>query len=282
MKSARQSWEKLEKSAEFLKNRGFSGSNIAVVLGSGLGGLADKIENPVSIESEKIPGYPSSSVEGHQGRIICGTLRTAKVITFQGRVHYYEGYSPLETCAPVMVAQRLGAETIIITNAAGALNPSYSPGELMVIRDILRFNYIDPLRGLQTEMTRGRQTGSKGITREPYMKLAQECANMHGLVLHFGTYAAVQGPSYETPAETKMLSFAGADAVGMSTVPEIILAKKLGLNILPLSCLTNAAAGISSSPLTHQEVQKVADSISGAFVSMMIDLIEKINYFHRW
>jgi purine-nucleoside phosphorylase len=120
------------------------------------------------------------------------------------------------------------------------------------------------------------------VVFEPYIKMITESAFRHNLVLHFGTYSAVQGPSYETPAEIKMLNFAGADAVGMSTVPEIILAKKLGMHILPLSCITNAASGISSQPLTHQEVQNVADSISGAFISMMTDIIKKINYFHRW
>ena len=268
--------------AAYLRAMGFTDRKIAVILGSGLGGLADEMEDAVSVDTSDISGYPVSSVPGHKGRIVAGSLSGVEIFAFQGRVHYYEGYTPLEAVAPVTLVHELGAETVIITNSSGGINPDIAPGGIMLINDFVSFNFINPLRGLTGQEIRGGVLNLDEIAYPPYIEAAKIAAVEVEVNLHVGTYGAVAGPSYETPAEIRMLSFAGADAVGMSTAPEIIMAKHLGMKMLVLSCITNKAAGLSLTPLTHIEVQETADRVSESFKAMMRNLLTKIRLYHKW
>ena len=276
MTEAQKEWNKLEKTAAWLKDKGFTDAKAAVVLGSGLGGLADKVDSPLIVDTSVIPGYPSSSVEGHQGRMLCGTLSGLKCLVFQGRVHYYEGYSPLKICAPVIVSRLLGVETVILTNASGSINGRFPAGTLMLIEDFISVFHHNSLRGLIPAEIRGKALNINEFIYPPYTKIARKAAVMTGVNLEKGTLGVCSGPTYETAAEVRMLQFAGADAASMSTVPEIIMAKYLGMKILAISCLTNMGTGLSPTPLTHEEVQEVAARVADSFEKLMLEIIDNI------
>ena len=275
-------WEKLKESAGFLKDAGFYGMKLSLVLGTGLGRLANDVEDAVIFDTDEIPGYPSSSVEGHYGRIVMGTLSGLKVLVFQGRVHYYEGYSPLMVCAPVIISSFLGLQSILLTNAAGAVRKDFKPGDLMLIDDTVNLSYMNPLLGTVSAEVRGGAFSMDSIAYPLYIGLAVEAALEEGVTLHRGILGMTAGPTYETPAEVRMFSYAGADAVSMSTIPEIIMAKRLGLKVMAVSCLTNMAPGISPNPLTHNEVQMMAGMVSDKFRAFMKNLIGKIKELHGW
>lgn len=280
--NTREEWGRLEESAEFLRNKGFAGGKIAIVLGSGLGGLADEIKPKASIDTDDIPHYPVSSVPGHSGRIIAGELTGVEILAFKGRVHHYEGFSPLTACAPVIVSHILGIESLLLTNAAGAINQKFQPGDIMLIEDFVSFNFINPLRGLVGSRLRGGALNLDIIAHEPYARAATKAASEEGIKFHSGIYGFVAGPSYETRAEVKMLAYAGADALGMSTVPEIITARKLGMKTLALSCITNKAAGISPYPLSHEDVQAAGENFSARFKVLMRNIIRRIKNLNDW
>lgn len=226
---------------------------VMLVLGSGLGGLADELEDAVAIPFLEIPVLPPATVEGHMGRLVAGRLEGVECIALQGRYHLYEGHPPALVTLPIRIMAALGARTLIVTNAAGGINPAFRAGDLMLIDDHINFMSTNPLIGpvIPGDLRFPDMT-------EPYdrglQRLAEEAGLERGVQTVRGVYAAVTGPSYETPAEIRMLSRLGADAVGMSTVPEVIAARALGVNVLGISLIANLAAGIAKAPLTHEEV----------------------------
>ena len=253
----------LKNAAGFLQENGFTGAKTAVVLGSGLGGFADEVINPVAVEMRKIPGYPAPSVEGHGGRILIGEIEGARVLVYQGRAHLYEGHSPGIVCAPVIVSRLLGVESIILTTASGAINPDFTPGDLMLMEDFITLGFNITFEDIfPGKIRRAAQTV---FPDKELFNAAIFAAENAGVNLRRGIFGYASGPSYETPSEVKALRFAGADAVSMSTVPEIIAATGLGMKTAAFSCITNMAAGISAAPLTHDEVQEVGKKLAEPF-----------------
>ncbi len=242
---------------------------IGLILGSGLGFFADdRIEVAGRVDYSSIDGFPVSTVEGHAGRFVYGTIEGRRVICMQGRFHFYEGYSLRELTQPIRLMAEIGIKTLFLTNAAGGINPSFKSGDFMLIEDHINFLGTNPLIGSVVS----------GETRFPDMsevydpelrKQILSWAEKHSVSLKKGVYLATTGPSYETPAEVKMFEKWGADAVGMSTVPEAVLAKQIGLRVLGFSCITNAAAGISDGPLTHEEVAETADRVKSQFADLL-------------
>jgi purine-nucleoside phosphorylase len=234
------------------------------VLGSGLGFLADTLDEAVSMPFAAIPGFPGAAVAGHQGRFVAGTLEGRRVLVQAGRFHLYEGHAPEVVVAPVRIARALGAPVFLVTNAAGGVNPAFGPGTLMLIEDHLNLMGRNPLVGPAPE----------GEPRFPDMSvaydlelrtLARRVARELGIPLETGVYAAVTGPSYETPAEVRMIGIMGGDAVGMSTVPEVIAARSAGMRVLGVSLVTNPGAGLASEPLSHAEVLEAGRAAAPRF-----------------
>ncbi len=246
-------------------------TKIGIILGSGLGTLVDELRGTASIKFDEIPNFPVSSVEGHKGEVLSGSLSGVSILAFSGRVHYYEGYSIHEVCFPVRVMAGLGVEILIITNVAGAINESYSPGDIIVISDHINLMGDNPLRGTThfVDMT-------EAYSRE-LRTLAHRTADGLGMKLREGVYLALPGPSYETPAEIRMLRNTGADIVGMSTVPEVIVANSLGISVLGLSMITNMAAGITGMPLSHEKIIEAAHNAANKFKGLVGAIIENLN-----
>lgn len=230
--------------------------DLVVTLGSGLSDLSESLDVEIKLPYKDIPNFPVSTVEGHKGNLIIGSYSGKKVALLQGRVHFYEGYTPAEVVFPTRLVKLLGAKELILTNASGSLNPDWSPGEVMLITDHINFTGYNPLLGPNLEELGPRFNDmSEAYNKALTEKLKQSCIKA-GLNPHEGAYIGVAGPSYETPAEIKAFQFMGASAVGMSTVPEVIAANHCGLKVSGLSCLTNFASGISPHPLSHEEVQE--------------------------
>jgi purine-nucleoside phosphorylase len=248
---------------------------VAIVLGSGLGGLASEVEHATRIAYRDVPGFPSVAVHGHAGELLLGTLGGTPVATFSGRFHAYEGHPLQLTAFPVRVARALGATTLVVSNAAGGINSGFLPGDLMVIEDHLNLMFSSPLVGPAAE----------GETRFPDMTTAydpalrdalHEVANTLGIRLRDGVYAALYGPAYETPAEVRMLRTMGADAVGMSTVPEVVMARALGMRVAGVSCITNLAAGVQETPLDHAEVLDTTARVAAQFQALIKGLVARL------
>lgn len=252
------------------------GAEIGVILGSGLGAYADQLENAVRLPYADIPGFPRSTVAGHAGLWCCGTLHGKRVAMMQGRFHYYEGYSMQDVTLPVRVMQQLGIKTLIVTNACGGVNLSYKPGDLMVISDIFSMTGQNPLIGPNLDAFGPRFPDMSCAFDKELRQLAHACANEQGFSLQEGVYAQMTGPTYETPAEIRMLRTLGADAVGMSTVPEVIVARHGGMRVLGISCVTNMAAGILDQPLNHQEVTETANRVKDQFTALLDAVIKKM------
>ncbi len=251
-------------------------ADIGVILGSGLGDYAEALEDAVKLPYSEIPGFPRSTVAGHAGMWCCGTLYGKRVVMMQGRFHYYEGYSMKDVTLPVRVMQKIGVKTLIVTNAAGGVNLGYHPGELMVIGDIFSMTAQNPLIGPNLDVFGPRFPDMSCAFDKELRALAHECANEQGFALREGVYAQMTGPTYETPAEIRMLRTLGADAVGMSTVPEVIVARHGGMRVLGISCITNMAAGILDQPLNHAEVTETANRVKGQFRNLLDRIIEKM------
>ena len=251
-------------------------ADIGVILGSGLGDYAEALEDAVKLPYSEIPGFPRSTVAGHAGMWCCGTLYGKRVVMMQGRFHYYEGYSMKDVTLPVRVMQKIGVKTLIVTNAAGGVNLGYHPGELMVIGDIFSMTAQNPLIGPNLDAFGPRFPDMSCAFDKELRALAHECANEQGFALREGVYAQMTGPTYETPAEIRMLRTLGADAVGMSTVPEVIVARHGGMRVLGISCITNMAAGILDQPLNHAEVTETANRVKGQFRNLLDRIIEKM------
>jgi len=249
---------------------------IGLILGSGLGVLADEIENPVAIPFAEIPHFPPSTVEGHAGRLVIGTLAGKGVIAMQGRIHYYEGYSMSQVVFPVYVMKGLGITSLIVTNACGGINKDFQPGDLMVIKDHLNLTGDHPLIGPNLDEFGPRFPDMSAAYHPAYRDLAKRKAKELGFTLQEGVYAGISGPSYCTPAELIMLARLGADAIGMSTVPEVIAANHAGLKVLGISCVTDRAVGEDLEPLTHEQVMEMALQARPRFISLIKGILPEV------
>jgi len=267
--------EKIEEAAGFLARR-IDGAAIGLILGSGLGDLVHKIENAKEVPYAAIPHFPVATVAGHGNRLVGGTLGGRNVIAMQGRFHYYEGYSLAEVTFPIRVMRRLGVNTLIVTNAAGGINPAFHPGDLMLITDHINFLGLNPLRGENLSELGPRFPDMTEAYNGALARLAKEKARSLGIPLRQGVYAWVGGPSYETPAEIRMLRTLGADAVGMSTVPEVIVANHSGMKVLGFSCITNVAAGLGHAKLSHNEVVETAQKAGRDLQRLVQEIISSL------
>jgi purine-nucleoside phosphorylase len=247
----------------------------AIILGSGLGGLADDIDAVARIPFGDIPGFPAATVAGHAGALIAGTFAGKFVVALAGRFHLYEGHDARLAAFPTRVMHALGARTLIVSNAAGGVNRLWQPGDLMLIRDHINLMFRNPLFGPVEEHDVRFPDMS-----DPYdpalADVARAAAKAQGIALREGVYAALTGPAYETPAEVRMLSFFGADAVGMSTVPEVIVARAIGMRVLGFSCITNLACGLSNDPLTHADVLETTKRVSAAFKRLVAGVVARL------
>lgn len=253
-------------------------ARVGVVLGSGLGPVADDVlaQGGVAIEYGAIPHFPTSSVEGHKGRMVFGRVADTPVLLMQGRVHRYEGWSPAEVAFPVRVLLALGVKTVVLTNAAGGLAEGMKPGDLMVIDDHLNLTGQNPLVGPNDDRLGPRFPDMSDTYRAELRDLVHRAAAERGIELTHGVYAGMLGPTYETPAEIRMLQRIGADAVGMSTVYEAIAASHGGAGVVGISCITNLAAGISETPLSHDEVKETAQRVEQTFAALILALIPRL------
>jgi len=270
-------YERAEHANRIIRSRTTVEPRIAVVLGSGLGGFADDFEEAVAIPYEEIPGFVPSTAQGHAGRLVIGKVDSVPVLAMQGRVHYYEGYSLEEVTFPVRTFGLLGIKTLILTNAAGGINVQLTQGALMVISDHLNLMGVNPLRGPNEERFGPRFPDMSTVYSPELQELVVEEAKAINVEVRRGIYGALSGPSYETPAEIHLLRGLGADAVGMSTVPEAIVARHMGLEVLGISCITNMAAGISDEPINHEEVMATGDRVRATFTELLQRVIGAIN-----
>jgi purine-nucleoside phosphorylase len=254
---------------------------IGLVLGSGLGGFADSLTDAARVPYAEIPAFPQSTAIGHAGRMVIGNAignaSTVPVAAMQGRVHLYEGYSPQEITFPIRVFARMGIRAVILTNAAGGINLSYSQGALVLIRDHINLQGANPLVGPNDDRFGPRFPDMTHAYAKEYRAIAREEADKLNIILNDGIYAGLLGPSYETPAEIEYLRRIGADLVGMSTVAEVIAARHMGLKVLAISCVTNMAAGIIDQPLSHAEVMETGERVKSTFESLLRGVIPRLN-----
>ena len=258
----------------FLKDKINFTPEYAIILGSGLGTFADNIDVEFEIEYKDIPNFPKSTVKGHKGKLIFGKVNNKNIVAMQGRIHYYEGYDISVVTLPIMVFHLLGVKNLVITNAAGGVNTDFSPKDIMVINDHISFFCPSPLvkwheEGLGDRFPSMNNVYSNDLSNKLYLA-AKNC----NIELKSGVYCYCKGPAYETPAEIRMVRILGGDAVGMSTVPEAVLAKYLDMNILGISCITNMAAGIVETPPSHQEVIDNSKTIEDSFCSLLLKFFE--------
>lgn len=271
-------YERAEHATRVIRARISVEPRIALVLGSGLGSFADDFEEAVGIPYEEIPGFVRSTAQGHAGRLVVGKIDSVPVLAMQGRVHYYEGYSLEEVTFPIRTFGLLGVKTIVLTNAAGGINVQLTQGALMVISDHLNLMGVNPLRGANDERFGPRFPDMSAVYSHELQELVVDEAKAIGVEVRRGIYGALSGPSYETPAEIHLLRNLGADAVGMSTVPEAIVARHMGLDVLGISCITNMAAGISDEPINHEEVMATGDRVRETFSELLRRVISAINH----
>ncbi len=257
------------RAAKFIQSRTTLRPKIALVLGSGLGAFADELRSPTRIPYQKIPGFPRSTVPGHAGQLVIGQLGEIPVAVMQGRVHLYEGYSAQEVTFPMRVLGRLGIRSAILTNAAGAINRDYTQGALVAIRDHINLQGENPLIGPNDDRFGTRFPDMSQAYAPEFRAIAHREAQRIGIPLHEGVYAALKGPSFETPAEIRYLKTIGADLVGMSTALEVIAARHMNVRVLGISCATNMAAGILDQPLSHAEVMETTDRVKSQFIALL-------------
>jgi len=269
-------FSRAESASQFLLSHISLRPRIGLVLGSGLGSFADELSDAVRIPYTTIPHFPRSTAIGHAGQMVVGYVERVPVIAMQGRVHLYEGYSAQQVAFPVRVFGRMGIRAVIFTNAAGGINLEYKQGALVLIGDHINLQGQNPLIGPNDDRFGERFPDMTHAYSKKYRELAQTAANKLGKTLNEGVYAALAGPSYETPAEIRYLRAIGADLVGMSTVPEVIAARHMGINVLAISCVTNMAAGILDKPLSSEEVFETAERVRGDFVAMLRGVIQEI------
>jgi purine-nucleoside phosphorylase len=267
---------KASRAAKFIQSKTKLRPRVGLVLGSGLGAFADDLTNATRISYAKIPHFAQSTVVGHAGALAIGKVGDVPVAVMQGRVHFYEGYSQKEVVFPMRVLRQLGIRAVILTNAAGAINREYSQGALVVIRDHINLQGTNALIGPNDDRFGPRFPDMTQAYWKPYREIALKEAKRLGIGEHEGVYAAMTGPSFETPAEIRYLKTIGADLVGMSTVPEVIVANQMGMRVLGISCATNMAAGILDQPLSHTEVMETGERVKGQFVALLRAVIPAI------
>lgn len=266
----------IEKAAKVIRKQMTSQPDIGLILGSGLGVLADEIESRVTIPYTDIPGFPESTVEGHAGQMVIGELEGKTVLAMQGRFHYYEGYGLDEVTFPVRVMKQLNIDKLLVTNAAGGVNPDFEAGDLMIITDHINNAGANPLIG-PNDSELGVRFPDMSTAYDPdYQELMEKVAQELGITLQKGVYVWNSGPNYETPAEIRMLQTVGGDAVGMSTVPEVIVAQHSGMKVLGLSCISNMAAGILDQPLSHEEVIETTEKAREDFLKLVKGIIHRL------
>ena len=283
-------YEKASEAAEFIRSKYEKQIETAIVLGSGLGAFADALKNSVSIPYEDIPHFAVSTVEGHAGKLVLGEIEGVSVAVQQGRFHYYEGYEMEQVTFPVRTFGKMGVRNLVLTNAAGSLNAEMRPGSLMLLADHINMLGTNPLRGINDErfgprfpdMTEVYDRGFQMIANEIAGDIARERFekgrdNELTDFLHRGVYCALSGPTYETPAEIRLYRLLGADAVGMSTVPEAIAARHQGMRVLGISCITNYGAGMSAEPINHAEVMETGAKVAEVFQELLRRIVKRIN-----
>ena len=249
---------------------------IAIVLGSGLGDFANDLKDSVAIPYSEIPHFPQSTAIGHAGRLVVGKLGDLTLAAMQGRVHQYEGYDSKQAAFPMRVFSRLGLKAVILTNAAGGINPSYGQGALVLLTDHINLQGTNPLIGPNDDRFGPRFPDLTEAYDKAFRKLALDEAKKLKIKLQEGVYAALSGPSYESPAEIRYLRTIGADLVGMSTVPEVIVARHMGIRVLAISCVTNMAAGLSGETINHEEVLEIGRRVRGTFLSLLTAVMPRM------
>jgi purine-nucleoside phosphorylase len=269
-------FEKVQETATWLRGRHGTPADVAIVLGSGLGEFTAALEEAVGCAYGEIPNWPASAVVGHAGRMVVGKIGGKRVAALSGRVHYYEGHTLQTVTFAIRAIAAVGIRTLILTNAAGGINPAFEPGTLMLIDDHINLLGSNPLVGPNEERFGTRFPDMSEVYSKRLREVALRAAAAAGVGLARGVYVAVHGPSYETPAEIRAFRTLGADAVGMSTVPEAIVARHMGMEVLGISCITNAAAGVLPQPLVHDEVMEVARRVRGEFSVLLEAIIERI------
>jgi purine-nucleoside phosphorylase len=267
--------DKIKESLVFISRQTKISPQIGIILGSGLGDFADRLEDRIKISTKQIPHYPASTVEGHAGFLVFGTLHQKPLLAIQGRAHYYEGYDIAHVAYSVRLMSAMGIRLLIVTNAAGAVNPIFQPGDLMLITDQMNSMYRNPLRGPLSYGGEQFPDMSDPYNREFY-PFVEKIAQCEGISLKKGVLLASMGPSYETAAEIRMIRKIGVDAVSMSTIPEVIVAKQEGMKIIGISCITNMATGITDKPLNHDEVRETAQKVHDKFIRLMSGIIREI------
>jgi purine-nucleoside phosphorylase len=270
-------YERAEHAMRIIRARTTVEPRIAVVLGSGLGGFADDFEESVVIPYDDIPGFVRSTAQGHAGRLVVGKIDSIPVLAMQGRLHYYEGYSLDEVTFPIRTFGLLGIKTVVLTNASGGINVALNEGTLMVISDHVNLMGVNPLRGPNDERFGPRFPDMSAVYSPELQELVIDEAKAIGIEVRRGIYGGLAGPSYETPAEIHLLRNLGADAVGMSTVPEAIVARHMGLEVLGIACITNMAAGIGDEPINHDHVITAGDRVRETFTELLRRVIGAIN-----
>lgn len=268
--------EKVQKAKDYITSIDNCKFDLAIILGTGLGSIVKDIENKKKIKYKDIPGFPVSTVVGHAGELIIGDLMGKKILALNGRFHYYEGYPMSEVTFPVRVIKALGIEKIIVTNAAGGMNPDFSAGDLMIIEDHINLMGNNPLIGKNYEEFGPRFPDMSEAYNRDLVNLGKSCAKRLGIKVQNGVYAAVSGPTYETPAELRMLRNIGGDAVGMSTVPEVIVANHMNMKVLGISCITDMAIADNLEPLDHTKVVETANRSMVKFVSLVKEIVSNM------
>lgn len=269
-------YERAEHAARFIRSRAAEEIRVALILGSGLGAFADELYGAEAIPYSEIPGFARPTVEGHAGRLVVGKVGGVNVAAMQGRFHFYEGYKLEEVTFPIRALALAGASSLVLTNAAGGLNNSFEQGSLVLISDHLNLMGTNPLLGPNDARFGPRFPDMTEVYDRVYQEAAVAEAHAMGIELRRGIYAALSGPSYETPAEIRMLRLLGADAVGMSTVPEAIVARQMGLRVLGISCITNMAAGMLDEPINHEEVIETGARVRETFAELLRRVIPKL------
>lgn len=268
--------EAIDKAVAFVRSRTKIQPGMGVILGSGLGNVVDAVDVETAIPYSEIPGARASTVLGHQGKMIFGRAGNAPVVIMQGRVHFYEGYEMAEVMFLSRVIGRLGIKRLLVTNAAGGVNTSFKPGDLMLISDHINLMGVNPLRGPNIELLGTRFPDMSEAYPESLRNAAKEVAKSLGVKVQEGVYLALSGPTFETPAEIRAFRTLGADAVGMSTVPEVIAMSHMNIPVVGISCITNMAAGILKQKLTHEEVMETTARVQKQFTSLVLGLVQQL------
>ncbi|SFX03131.1 purine-nucleoside phosphorylase [Thermoactinomyces sp. DSM 45891] len=268
--------QRIQEAKEYISSKTNQTYPFGLILGSGLGDLADKVENKVIIKYDEVPHFPVSTVEGHAGQLVLGTLAGKQVIAMQGRFHFYEGYSQQDVTFPVRVMKALGVETVLVTNAAGGMNADFHAGDLMIITDHINMTGSNPLIGPNFAELGPRFPDMSTAYTPELVQVAKRVAADLGVTVQQGVYAGISGPTYMTPAELIMLRNMGGDAIGMSTVPEVIVARHAGMKVLGITCITDMAIGESLEPLTHEQVVEVANRTKPIFMNLVQGILKEV------